>query len=204
MKKWKYFVLIAIIVGSFSLGYLFSEYRNNRNNLNLSNALAVEGAFKMIDKDYVNSLKSLFTSLYFDPNNSFAHHALGGFFYDAGLNDLALVELNSYLENSVKNPLDKFIPKSLKDKSYIDIGMAHMFLADIYRDKEDKEKMANELRKAIDIFPDLPKYLQASIKLISEKKDKNGNDIRRLKRYSNFCEYLKPLSEESHRGQERP
>lgn len=206
MKKWKYFVLIVIIVSSFSLGYLVSKYLNYRYNLKLSSYLAVSGALEMVDKDYINSLKDLFASIYFDSNNSLAHHGLGVFFYDAGLNDLALVELNNYLKNPGKNPnlIDKFIPKSLKDKSYIDIGMAHMFLADIYGNKGNAEMRIKELRKALDIFPDLQKFLQATIKFISEKKDKDENDIRRLKRYSKFCEDLKPFSEEGHRGQEKP
>lgn len=120
------------------------------------------------------------------------------------MNDLALVELNNYLKDPGKNPMDRFIPERFKNMSYIDIGMAHLFLSDIDRNKGNEEMRIKELREALHVFPDLRKYLQAYIKILSEKKDKNEDDTRRLKRYSNFCEYLKPFSGESHRGQEKP
>jgi len=186
MKK----IIVAVgVTASFIAGYFLSEYLDSRTNQRLSLELAIRGTQELEGKNYNESLRNLFTALYFNPDNRLAHQGLGYFFYKQGLNDLALKEF----ENFVESPKDVLLEKIGGGKLHIDVAMGYCYLADLYEKKGEKEMMVKNFQRAVNEFPELPQYLLNHIKLIVEKKEKNADDSQMLRLYSQFYDNVKTL-----------
>jgi len=190
MKK---ILLVLIVIISFVVGYFLSDFLNSRKKGGLSLSLSFLGIQEFENKSYVKSLQYFFTALYFNPRNRLAHRGLALIFYREGSYELAMEEFKNFLES----PKDPFYENIEGNRGYVDTALAYCYIADIYDKYKNKEMAIINYQKAVNEYPDLPKYLSAYIKVISEKKQKTDEDIKQMELFSTIYKSVKNIRKES-------
>ena len=189
MKK---ILFIIVIMISFAGGYSLSAYLNFRKQNGLSLSLSILAVQEFEDRKYAKSLQYLSTALYFDRDNKLAHHLLATTFYRLGLYQFALEEFTKYLES----PKDPVYKKLGGNRPYVDVALAYCYIADINDRQSNQQVAIKNYESALNQYPDLPKYLSAYIKVISEKAQKTDDDIKQMQLYSTFLSKLQSIKKE--------
>ena len=172
---------MILVVFSFLMGAYVSFYLNTINKNIISNSLLYFGIQEYEDGNIRESMKYLFSSIYFNPEATLSHNILAKIFYAKGLYDLADSEFKEFIKNP---PKDKLF--GIQEGLDIEIPMAYCYLAEISKIQNNIKSFYKYYEIVLSEYPKFFNFLKVSVEMVNSKEIKNKKDIERIETYSTF------------------